>query len=162
MEGDIYGIPTEQVEEFTAVGVGGLALSGVEKAVVVSMGTGTAFVWAQRGGEVRHLCGSGVGGGTLLLVYMTAFAGVEQRLAQGINLLYFLPAGLLALPAHVKNGYIEKPALLPAIGAGLACAALAAWAATAMEVGLLKKLFGAFLIVVGLMELFTKPDSQSR
>ena len=65
VEGDIYGIPTEQVEEFTAVGVGGLALSGVEKAVVVSMGTGTAFVWAQRGGEVRHLCGSGVGGGTL-------------------------------------------------------------------------------------------------
>ena len=34
------------------------------------------------------LSGFGVGGGTLLLVYMTAFAGVEQRLAQGINLLY--------------------------------------------------------------------------
>ena len=114
------------------------------------------------GAATGVLSGFGVGGGTLLLVYMTAFAGVEQRLAQGINLLYFLPAGLLALPAHVKNGYIEKPALLPAIGAGLACAALAAWAATAMEVGLLKKLFGAFLIVVGLMELFTKPDSQSR
>ena len=114
------------------------------------------------GAATGVLSGFGVGGGTLLLVYMTAFAGVEQRLAQGINLLYFLPAGLLALPAHVKNGYIEKPALLPAIGAGLACAALAAWAATAMEVGLLKKLFGAFLIAVGLMELFTKPDSQSR
>jgi len=106
------------------------------------------------GAATGVLSGFGVGGGTLLLVYMTAFAGVEQRLAQGINLLYFLPAGLLALPTHVKNGYIEKPALLPAIGAGLACAALAAWAATAMEVGLLKKLFGAFLIVVGLMELF--------
>ena len=114
------------------------------------------------GAATGVLSGFGVGGGTLLLVYMTAFAGVEQRLAQGINLLYFLPAGLLALPAHVKNGYIEKPALLPAIGAGLACAALAAWAATAMEVGLLKKLFGAFLIAVGLMELFTKPDSRSR
>ncbi len=114
------------------------------------------------GAATGVLSGFGVGGGTLLLVYMTAFAGVEQRLAQGINLLYFLPAGLLALPAHVKNGYIEKPALLPAIGAGLACAALSSWAATAMEVGLLKKLFGAFLIVVGLMELFTKPDSQSR
>lgn len=62
---DIYGIPTEHVEEFTAVGVGGLALSGRKKAVVVSMGTGTAFIWAQRGQEVRHLCGSGVGGGTL-------------------------------------------------------------------------------------------------
>ena len=91
------------------------------------------------GAATGVLSGFGVGGGTLLLVYMTAFAGVDQHLAQGINLLYFLPAGLMALPAHVKNGYIEKPVLL---------------AATAMEVGLLRKFFGAFLIVVGLMELF--------
>ena len=108
------------------------------------------------GAATGVLSGFGVGGGTLLLVYMTAFAGVEQRLGQGINLLYFLPAGLMALPAHVKNGYIEKPALLPAIGAGLACAALSAWAATAVDVSLLKKCFGGFLIVVGLMELFGK------
>lgn len=65
VEGDIYGIPTKQVEEFAAVGAGGLALSGLERSVVVSMGTGTAFVWAEKGREVRHLCGSGVGGGTL-------------------------------------------------------------------------------------------------
>ena len=65
VEKDIYGIPTEKVDEFTAVGVGGLALSGQERAVVVSMGTGTAFIWAEKGREVRHLCGSGVGGGTL-------------------------------------------------------------------------------------------------
>lgn len=108
------------------------------------------------GAATGVLSGFGVGGGTLLLVYMTAFAGVEQRLAQGINLLYFLPAGLMALPAHVKNGYIEKPALLPAIGAGLVCAALAAWAATAMDVAMLKKFFGGFLIAVGLMELLKK------
>ena len=106
------------------------------------------------GAATGVLSGFGVGGGTLLLVYMTAFAGVDQHLAQGINLLYFLPAGLMALPAHDNTGYIEKPVLLPAIGAGLVCAALAAWAATAMEVGLLRKFFGAFLIVVGLMELF--------
>ena len=65
VEGDIYGIATEKVEEFTAVGVGGLYLSGQERAVVVSMGTGTAFIWAEKGAPVRHLCGSGVGGGTL-------------------------------------------------------------------------------------------------
>ena len=60
-------------------------------------------------------------------------------------------------PSHhrpLKNGYIEKPVLLPAIGAGLACAALAAWAATAVDVSLLKKCFGGFLIAVGLTELF--------
>ena len=100
------------------------------------------------------LSGFGVGGGTLLLVYMTVFAGLDQRLAQGINLLYFLPAGLLALPAHIKNGYIEKKVLLPAIGAGLACAGLGAWAATAMDVALLRRLFGGFLILIGARELF--------
>lgn len=66
VEGDIYGIPTTAVGEFTAVGTGGLALSGQERAVVVSMGTGTAFIWADNAtGERTHLGGSGVGGGTL-------------------------------------------------------------------------------------------------
>ena len=101
------------------------------------------------------LSGFGVGGGTLLLVYMTAVAGLDQQLAQGINLLYFLPAGLLALPAHVKNGYIEKPLLLPAITAGLVCAGLGAWAANAMDVELLRKCFGGFLVLVGCRELFS-------
>ena len=65
LKDNIYGIPTETVQEFTAVGTGGLALSQQEKAVVVSMGTGTAFIWAETDKEVRHLCGSGVGGGTV-------------------------------------------------------------------------------------------------
>ena len=102
------------------------------------------------------LSGFGVGGGTLLLVYMTLVAGLEQTLAQGINLLYFLPAGLMALPAHVKNGYVEKNALLPAIGAGLVCAAGGAWAATAVDMELLRKCFGVFLLYIGITELFRR------
>ena len=102
------------------------------------------------------LSGFGVGGGTILLVYMTAFAGLDQRLAQGINLLYFIPAALLALPNHIKNGYIEKQILIPAISAGLLCAALAAWIATGLEVSLLRKLFGVFLILIGVREFFRK------
>ena len=108
------------------------------------------------GAATGVLSGFGVGGGTLLLVYLTAFAGLDQRLAQGINLLYFLPAGLMALPSHLKNGYVEKKALLPAIGAGLVLAALGAWAASAIEVGLLKKLFGLFLLAVGGEQLLGK------
>lgn len=65
VEGDIYGVKTIKVAEFPSVGTGGLALSGREHAVVVSMGTGTSFLWANRGCEVEHLIGSGVGGGTL-------------------------------------------------------------------------------------------------
>lgn len=102
------------------------------------------------------LSGFGVGGGTLLLIYLTAFAGVEQTLAQGINLLYFLPAAGTALPSHIKNGYIDKRAAIPAICAGLVCTALAAWIATALDVELLRKCFGVFLLYVGVTELFRK------
>lgn len=105
------------------------------------------------GAATGILSGFGVGGGTLLLVYMTVFAGLDQRLAQGINLLYFLPAAALALPAHLKHGYIHTPALLPCICTGLVCAAPAAWLATTMDVELLRRLFGGFLIVIGLREL---------
>lgn len=100
------------------------------------------------------LSGFGVGGGSLLLIYMTNFTGLAQNLAQGINLLYFLPAAATALPAHVKNGYVERRALIPAICAGLACSALAAWAATGMDVEALRKCFGVFLLIIGLRELF--------
>lgn len=62
---DVYGIPTKTVDEFEAIGLGGLALSGKEEALIVSMGTGTAFVRASKDG-IRHIGGSGVGGGTVL------------------------------------------------------------------------------------------------
>jgi len=104
------------------------------------------------------LSGFGVGGGTLLLIWMTAFAGVPQDLAQGVNLLYFLPAAAMALPTHFKNGYIDKKTALPAIAAGLAGTAAAAWAATAVDVALLRRCFGVFLICIGLRELFRKGE----
>lgn len=109
------------------------------------------------------LSGFGVGGGTLLLIYMTTFAGLPQTLAQGINLIYFLPTAALALPAHVKNGFIEKSVLLPAIVSGLVGTALAAWIATDLDVGLLHRFFGYFLICVGFSELLrpsAKPKSE--
>ena len=114
------------------------------------------LIAALAGAVTGVLSAFGVGGGSLLLIYMTSFAGVPQTLAQGINLLYFLPTAATSLPAHFKNGYVEKKALLPAVGAGLVCSALTAWAATALDVELLRKCFGGFLIVVGLRELFRK------
>jgi type II pantothenate kinase len=88
VEGDIYGIPTLRADEFTASGTGALALSGQEHAVVVTMGTGTAFLYAQRGAGVRHLCGSGIGGGTLgglchRLVGMERFGQIKKLAAGG-------------------------------------------------------------------------------
>lgn len=108
------------------------------------------------GAATGVLSGFGVGGGTLLLVWLTAVAGMDQHLAQGINLLYFLPAAVLALPAHWKNGYIEKKALLPAVLTGLLAAGGCAWLASGLETGFLRKCFGGFLIAVGLTQLFGK------
>lgn len=62
---DIYGISTCHVDEFQAIGLGGLALSKKKEAFVVSIGTGTAFVRAAKDG-ICHIGGSGLGGGTVL------------------------------------------------------------------------------------------------
>lgn len=88
VDGSIFGLPTCKVDEFSASGTGALALSGQERGVVVTMGTGTAFLWAEAGGAVRHLCGSGIGGGTLgglchKLVGMERFGQIKKLAAQG-------------------------------------------------------------------------------
>jgi len=62
---NVYGIKTIRVDEFRAIGHGALKLTGLSRALVVSMGTGTAFVKAVEN-EVTHLGGSGVGGGTII------------------------------------------------------------------------------------------------
>lgn len=112
------------------------------------------------GAATGVLSGLGVGGGSLLLIYLTNFTGAAQNLAQGINLLYFLPAGLTALPSHWRNGCIAREALLPAIGAGLLCAAGASWIAAGMDVHLLRRCFGGFLLVIGARELFSRKPAE--
>ena len=85
---DIFGLPTCKVDEFVASGTGALALSGQKEAVVVTMGTGTAFLWVEQNGNFRHLCGSGIGGGTLgglcrKLVGMERFGQIKKLAEQG-------------------------------------------------------------------------------
>ena len=82
-------LPVTRVAEFDAIAAGGLHLSGKDAAVIVSMGTGTAFLYADRSThEVRHLGGTGVGGGTLCglcrhLVSTTDFNEIESLASQG-------------------------------------------------------------------------------
>lgn len=92
----------------------------------------------------------GVGGGTLLLLVMTLFLGIDQRTAQGINLLFFLPTALSALICHAKGGYLDKPTLKAAIPVAVLAAGAGAWLATAMDVALLRKPFGVYLLFSGL------------
>ena len=62
----IYGLKCERVPEFDCVAAGGLYLSGLERAVITSMGTGTACVYAEKNGSMEYMGGTGVGGGTLM------------------------------------------------------------------------------------------------
>lgn len=87
LSGPIYSLECRSVPEFAGVGLGGLYLSGLEEAVVVSMGTGTALVHAKRNSDgstaIDYLGGTGIGGGTLLgltkkMLGVDTIAHVEQ------------------------------------------------------------------------------------
>ena len=84
----IYSLRCDTVPEFRSIGLGGLYLSGLDCAVVVSMGTGTALVYAEKGKEPEYLGGTGVGGGTLLglsklLLNVESIRHLEQLAEQG-------------------------------------------------------------------------------
>ncbi|MEM1530853.1 MAG: Fumble domain-containing protein [Candidatus Bathyarchaeia archaeon] len=67
LSGEILGLAVRRVDEIRAVGLGGLALANRDKGLIVSAGTGTAIVAAYRsGGIVKHVCGTAVGGGTIV------------------------------------------------------------------------------------------------
>lgn len=66
VSGEIFGIPTTHVTEFEAIGRGGLYISELDEAIIVSMGTGTAIVHASKCGSITYMGGTGVGGGTMV------------------------------------------------------------------------------------------------
>jgi len=87
ISGDLFGIPTEKVNEITAIGTGGMFLSGKDNIVIVSMGTGTAIIEAKKD-SIIHLGGSGVGGGTILglakrLLSLSDFRDIFSLAASG-------------------------------------------------------------------------------
>lgn len=91
----------------------------------------------------------GVGGGTLLLVCMTLFLGVGHREAQTINLLFFLPTAGISLLFHRKNGFLDKKTWKEAAPPGAAAALAGALVSLAVDVSLLRKPFGLFLLYGG-------------
>jgi len=98
----------------------------------------------------------GVGGGTLLLLVMTLFLGVEQEAARGINLLFFLPTASSALWSHWKGGYLDKPTLKSAVPAALIAAALGVWLSGIMGTEVLRKPFGVYLLLSAATLLWPK------
>lgn len=102
------------------------------------------------------LASMGLGGGFVLVVWLTLFAETEQRTAQGINVLFFLPIAFVSLIMHLKNGLVNKRLVKKLAARGLLGAALGTFSSQLIANDLLRKLFALFLLAFGLRELFAK------
>ena len=106
------------------------------------------------------LSGFGIGGGSLMILYLTSFTAIDQFAAAGINLLYFLFCAPAALVSHIKNKLVEKKAALICIAAGVPTSIGAAWVAALIDVSLLRRIFGVFLLYIGVREIFCKKEEK--
>ena len=109
------------------------------------------------GAVLGILAGLGVGGGSLLMLWLTAVIGMEHPEARTINLLFFLPCALTATLFRWRQGTIRIGTVLPAIAAGCVCAIAGTWLSSHIHLELLKKLLGGLLIVTGIRELLYRP-----
>jgi len=99
----------------------------------------------------------GLGGGFILIIYLTFFGGVNsQSAAGGINLLFFLPIALVSVIIHAKNKLIEKKILPLICAAGIVGAAIGVLLVGVLDERLLRKMFAFLLIIVGMRETFHK------
>jgi len=107
------------------------------------------------------LSGLGIGGGSLLILWLTLVLGMDPATARGINLLFFLPAAGTALFFRRKQGRVPWKTVLPAMVAGSRCAGVLSFISLGMDMAVLKKLFGGLLMVTGVRELLYKPRKMS-
>ena len=107
----------------------------------------------------------GLGGGFVLLIWLTLFQDMAQRSAQGINLLFFLPVAAVSVIMHLRAGLIDKKLVWSFIPGGIIGAILGTIASGLIPGGLLRKLYALFLLAFGLRELFRsspqKPENSS-
>lgn len=103
----------------------------------------------------------GLGGGFVLLIWLTLFQDVPQRTAQGINLLFFLPIALISIILHNRAKLIDKKLVMSLIPGGIIGAVLGTIGSQALGNELLRKLYAVFLLAFGLRELFRKAPPQN-
>lgn len=109
------------------------------------------------GAALGFLSGLGVGGGSLLLLWLTAVVGLDHETARLMNLMFFLPCALIATLFRRKHSRPNRRLTLCAVTAGLIGAILGNMAGRSLDVDLLKKIFGGIFIACGIRELLYKP-----
>ena len=106
------------------------------------------------------LSGLGTGGGSLLILWLTLGQNMPQNEARIINLMFFVPAALIACLFRLRQGRLEIKKVLPAILAGSTSAALFAWFSNQWDTHMLKKAFGILLLFTGIREIMYKPKKR--
>lgn len=107
------------------------------------------------------LSSCGLGGGSLLLIYLLEVEALEQSLAQGVNLLFFLSTVAFSLPSHWKGGFVSRPLLLPMMVGGLCFVVLGSLLAGYLEGTVLRKCFGALLLLLA-VGMWRQSKNQSK
>lgn len=101
--------------------------------------------------------GLGIGGGSLLILWLTMVVGTPYNVARGMNLLFFLPSAGAAILTHLGSNRVLWKEILPAIASGCAAAGCFSLVANGINLEILKKCFGFLLIITGIRELCWKP-----
>lgn len=108
------------------------------------------------------LASMGLGGGMILILYMTLIAGMEQLTAQGVNLLFFIPIAAAALIIHTKNKLVKWKKIVPAIICGVLSAIAGTYIAQSIGNDYLTKIFAVFVLITGIKELFSKTEKSEK
>lgn len=108
------------------------------------------------------LASLGLGGGMILILYLTMFGGTNQLEAQGINLIFFLPIAALSLIFHTKNKLVEWKKVLPSLITGCIFALIFSLIAVNIHTDMLSRLFGGFITLTGAYMLFKKYENRKK
>ena len=101
------------------------------------------------------ISGTGMGGGTILIFLLTFLMGIEQHTAQATNLIFFIPTSIVAIIVNLKNKNIDLKLAITISIFGIIGAIIGANISIYMNVDLLKKCFGIFLIAVTINEIYS-------
>lgn len=113
------------------------------------------------GAALGFLSGLGVGGGSLLLLWLTLIVGMEQSQARLMNLMFFVPCALIATILRWNQCRPDWRLAMPAILAGLAGSIIGNLTGSGLDISVLKKAFGILFILCGIRELMYKEKNRS-
>ena len=100
------------------------------------------------------ISGMGMGGGVILILCLTLFLGIDQKIAQATNLIFFIPTCIAAIYTNLKNKKINFKIVKTVIITGVLGAIAGTLIAQKIEIKFLKKIFGIFLMIITVHEIY--------